>query len=889
MKMKKQYRVIPIVLIAVLVLAAFSMPMSASAQGNPGAGCPAETKYYGTIHGGVYFEQQGWAQFNSMTKTFNDVPDGIKFARVYTGVWAGSPGKGGDFNITINGHTSPTYPACDPCPNATGCEPYQPLRCDTVNTSECHDYITGCNVHFIIYNATSDIQPGSNTVTVKAVGNQSCPRGAWDGRIYLIALLVVYEDASMPEMTYWINEGNPYMEKDSDCDGPDDHLNISFYFNGTSISNPAKVKYWTLGCPRVANASTAPAYTKLNGNDIGEYDYMEKHGGYEVLYQWNNIPASYLNPSSNLFSYHDPNPNYERVNVAVLTVEKEAAEKSDLTITAINAYHYNPNSGAWFNLSNEVDVTVKNNGTADAGAFNVSLYAGADLIGKKRVSGLGAGEMTTVQFKWTPVGEDCFKDCTFTDTYQDYNLKAVADCDNDVDEGDETNNHLTKLERACYNGYLADEPLETVAHGKLHGGLLFTTGDGEYGGLYSVGDAMDTHYEITIPAGASVEFARLNVYYTWHYEKWSCPQMEVSIDGTVVPLDVSYNDVKCQCPGDAWVFPWGNYVYNITDYMHGSGTYTVTVKRTGGPSFCIAAPGIEVVYEDKTKPLMEYWLNEGADVLLGGRRGDGGHLSLEECINNATFEGDVNLSKVGNATLGVVSPWAGAGWTPGMTNYLYVNGVELGRGVYHGYDSLYDKTLGSTAIHVGSMNAQVGVNLSDVTSFLNTSVNWVGQGDDGDNMMPSNAFLVVEYEEKEIFDTGPGDYPSIMGVHNGTITPAHDIFVEQMYTYPCKGTGGRSEYIKIWNATGWNVSAMWTGYAGDWHNLTFDPPFTLKADKTYNYTIKTGSYPQIIHKPKLETEKGEITCLQFEDANDNIYHDWIPAIKLIGTVKDEGE
>ena len=178
----------------------------------------------------------------------------------------------------------------------------------------------------------------------------------------------------------------------------------------------------------------------------------------------------------------------------------------------------------------------------------------------------------------------------------------------------------------------------------------------------------------------------------------------------------------------------------------------MTVKRAvfpPNPSFCIAAPGIEVLYEDENKPLIEYWIAEGADVLIGGRRGDGGHLSLDECINHATFEGGINLSKVRNATLGVVSPWAGAGWQPGQTNYLYFNAIELGRGVYHGYSSSYKKTLDSITMHVGSTNAQIGVNVTDITSYLNASINRVSQGDDGDNMMPANAFLVITYEKEE--------------------------------------------------------------------------------------------------------------------------------------------
>ena len=444
------------------------------------------------------------------------------------------------------------------------------------------------------------------------------------------------------------------------------------------------------------------------------------------------------------------------INAECVITTSVILAKPDLIITAIDAYHNNTAESPWFNLSNEVDVEVKNIGTADAGSFNVSSHADAEYVDKKRVTDLGAGSSTILQFNWTPIGEDCFKDCTFTDTSRDYNLTVVADCDNDVNESDETNNNLTEVEKAYYNGYMADEPLENVFHGTLRGGLLFTTGDGTYSGLYDPGDYKNTTYEITIPPDASVVLARLNVYYTWHYEKDSCPAMEVSITNAfgayVVPLDRDYNDIKCQRPGVAWVFPWGNYVYNLTPHIQGSGTYMVTVKRAvfpPNPSFCIAAPGIEVLYKDETKPLIEYWINEGADVLIGGRRGDGGYLSLAECINNATFPGNVELSRVKNATLGVVSPWAGAGWTPGMTNYLFFNDVVLGQGVYHGYSEKYKQTIDGITMEINSTNAQVGVNLSDVTDYLQASDNRVGQGDDGDNMMPTNAFLVITYKEEE--------------------------------------------------------------------------------------------------------------------------------------------
>jgi hypothetical protein len=129
------------------------------------------------------------------------------------------------------------------------------------------------------------------------------------------------------------------------------------------------------------------------------------------------------------------------------------------------------------------------------------------------------------------------------------------------------------------------------------------------------------------------------------------------------------------------------------------------------------------------------------------------------------------------------------------------------------------------------------------------------------------------------FDTGPGTYPGIAGTHSGTITPSQTISVSQLYTYPCAGTGGHSEYIKIWNST-WNISTSWNGYARDYHNIYFAEPFTLEANRTYNYTIKTGSCPQIHHCETLAVSGGVITCTEFVDTNGKIYEDWIPAIRL---------
>jgi len=196
---------------------------------------------------------------------------------------------------------------------------------------------------------------------------------------------------------------------------------------------------------------------------------------------------------------------------------------------------------------------------------------------------------------------------------------------------------------------------------------------------------------------------------------------------------------------------------------------------------------------------------------------------------------------------------------------VYVSGVD--------YD--YTDTAGNyslTILQNGTYNVTaeppIGVNLSSNSTIVNVTVGEITFVD-----------FILWGAPEQFFDTGPGTYPSIFGTHNGTIKPSHDVLVQRMYTYPCAGTGGHSEYVKFWNES-WNITADWKGYQGDYHNITFDEPFTLYAGLTYNYTIRTGSYPQIHHNRTLTVPDGEITCSEFIDANGKTYTDWIPAIRL---------
>jgi hypothetical protein len=193
----------------------------------------------------------------------------------------------------------------------------------------------------------------------------------------------------------------------------------------------------------------------------------------------------------------------------------------------------------------------------------------------------------------------------------------------------------------------------------------------------------------------------------------------------------------------------------------------------------------------------------------------------------------------------------------------------------------YGRTISDTNPHWYEIPMAVSEDNRTVTIQLTDG----GVGDDdmtADGVIVYAGGLGVPAAPVAVFDTGPSanPYPSINGTHNGTIRLNQTIEVQKLHTYPCADTKGHTEYARIWNAT-LNATAIWTGYEGDWHNITFDNTFTLVAGEPYNYSIRTGSYPQIHHTDNLTTANGYITCTEFIDAGGkrNSTH-WIPAIRL---------
>ena len=246
-----------------------------------------------------------------------------------------------------------------------------------------------------------------------------------------------------------------------------------------------------------------------------------------------------------------------------------------------------------------------------------------------------------------------------------------------------------------------------------------------------------------------------------------------------------------------------------------------------------------------------------------------------------------------NASLGIVDyiPYLTEPVTPGNTppiaSFIYSpENPVVNQTITFDASSSYDPDPGGYLVNY-KWNFGDGNNTNTTQPIITHS--YASAGDytvnltvtDEEEATNSTSKTITIYPLIAIFDTGSGTYPSIMGNHTGTIKPNHTVIATKLYTYPCEGTGGHTEYAEIRNAT-WNTTATWGGYAGVWHNISFDKTVVLLANEEYNYTIRTGSYPQIIHTDEWEAERGMgiINCTSFVDANGKVYNDWIPAIKL---------
>lgn len=276
---------------------------------------------------------------------------------------------------------------------------------------------------------------------------------------------------------------------------------------------------------------------------------------------------------------------------------------------------------------------------------------------------------------------------------------------------------ITPSSFAQPTGY-AGGALETYQHGTINGDILFTIGDSKYRGELSPGTNYSVVFDTAVPEGSTIKGARLYLYWTWSYNgsNGTYPEMNVQLEGNSIVPEKEYSDRKGSGKYD---YPSGTYAFDVTDSITAD-KIQLTVENIGlDRVFSINGAGLLLFYEHPDLQRMEYWIDEGADMI---RTED--ENSSENVISAAYFEGVIDTANISSAQLITVVPSGDKG-----KNNLYFNSMEW-EGVYE-----------------GDPYEQLAIDTRDVTDYLQSGNNSVKIEDKGDYLIPSNAFLILKFAE----------------------------------------------------------------------------------------------------------------------------------------------
>ncbi len=294
-------------------------------------GVPVETATSGTVNGGVFIDYEPWAGTTTLTGDF-EVPRGeVKWARLYTGIWGGTEKYEGWVNVTFNG-------VCD------GDAGLGPIHLQGENDANPNVWCSTHGKYWIWYNVTDLVNAGAvNTASTTKI---NATVGGFDGRVYGLVLVVVYEGGDNPkEIQYWVNDGCdalhsfawPHPAHDTgttDFDGS---------VNAEKVSSANLTVVFLTAYEPVCDRCL-----KFNGHEL---DTTEVDSNNFELKSWS--VTGYVAAAGNNAWYSRGEDSYVNVANAVLVLENEEEEEEEPTVrVSTDKPEYSP--GDVMNVSLEI-------------------------------------------------------------------------------------------------------------------------------------------------------------------------------------------------------------------------------------------------------------------------------------------------------------------------------------------------------------------------------------------------------------------------------------------------------------------------------------------------------------------------------------------------------
>ena len=318
--------------------------------------------------------------------------------------------------------------------------------------------------------------------------------------------------------------------------------------------------------------------------------------------------------------------------------------------------------------------------------------------------------------------------------------------------------NLLLLTMPASASYAGDKPLQTVVHDEHFGALDFSLGNSSYSGELESNDSYVVNFNLEPPAGASIKVAKAYVYWVWSKKglEGIYPEFNVSFvhSGTTVPLPEGqmYTDTKGFV--SRYDFFSGTSVYDLSGDVSRPGNYSISLVNVArdGRTFCIQGIGLLLVYEGPELPRIEYWINEGCDMLYAEYG-----INPEMATMTTFFEGDIDPDNIENARLITVSPSGGYSSGTDARNKLFFN--EKTRSIPVIGD-LIQLLFGSGKswknVYLTNETVQVALDDRPVGAYLIPKGNFVSIQDNGDYLLATNAILVLEFKEPETTGKGAG-------------------------------------------------------------------------------------------------------------------------------------
>jgi hypothetical protein len=662
-------------IVAILV---FLLMAGVCSADNTVGGILLDTVQQGEVNGGVYCDSY---YFKGDQTTYDDqnidklftVPDhsNVEWAMLMVDVYCGhmENNYAGWANVTFNG-------------DVIGNE-----SLDVSNTLKrnggdgyvnINDHMNRVSSDYLMwYDVTDLIQEGNNNAFVHTEDKDNTK---FDGRVIHITLVVAYDDGSDNTVYYCINQGH---DVDSYYD-PDDYIGSTVF--SASIPSDKTVTNPTL---TVVHRSSEDGTYTFNDASI---ESGTPQGEYAGTNTW-DITDDFNQNDVNTLTYDRVGAFY-KVQLGILTAEYQgetpppslliSADPTTVTVSTPTDVTFTVTDGSGPVEGAEITLTDCATGTG------TTCAAGTAVIS---VDATSAGTITATASK------EGYTSADITITAQEEEV----------------------------NGYKGDKPLTTYRHDTTTGDLYFSHGDSFYSGKIYPDATYTVTHDVTLPDGATVEFARLYNYWTWSASgsTGKYPTMTLTINDNAIDPDAKYDDRKGW--GSVYDYPAGTWAYDVTSQVTGSGTYTTVVTNTDTDSksfVCMDGIGLLIVYNDPNGQQIEYWINEGADML--STMDTSGGVTAQEATTISLFSGSVDLGSVESARLWTVVQSGG-----NEDNKLIFNTAE--------WTGVYDGTPYSDLDIDEARDVKDNLVASDNIAKIQAAPEATG----GDYLMPSNAFLVL--------------------------------------------------------------------------------------------------------------------------------------------------